>query len=55
MARKLTIGAAQLGPIAKNEGRAAVVERMLTLLRKAAARECKLVVFPELALSLIHI
>ena len=51
MARNLTIGAAQLGPIAKNEGRAAVVERMLTLLRKAAARECKLVVFPELALT----
>ena len=51
MARTLKIGAAQLGPIAKGEGRSAVVERLLILLRQAAARDCKLVVFPELALT----
>ena len=51
MARTLNIGAAQLGPIAKGEGRSAVVERLLILLRQAAARDCKLVVFPELALT----
>ena len=51
MARTLNIGAAQLGPIAKGESRSAVIERLLILLRQAAARDCKLVVFPELALT----
>ncbi|MCG8511371.1 MAG: N-carbamoyl-D-amino-acid hydrolase [Rhodospirillales bacterium] len=51
MTRSLMIGAAQLGPIAKEEGREAVVERLLALLRQAAARDCKLLVFPELALT----
>ncbi len=51
MARVLTVGAAQLGPIARNEPRGAVVERLLTLMRKAHARGCGLVVYPELALT----
>ncbi len=49
--RLLTVGAAQLGPIAKDESREAVVERLLVLLRDGAARGCELVVFPELALT----
>jgi predicted amidohydrolase len=51
MSRILTIGAAQMGPIARNDSRAAVVDRMVALLDRAAARGCNLVVFPELALT----
>jgi len=51
MARTLTIGAAQLGPIARSEGRGEVVKRLLVLLAQAQARGCELVVFPELALT----
>ena len=49
--REIVIGAAQLGPIQRAEGRAVVVARMLALLEDAAARGCALVVFPELALT----
>jgi len=49
--RNLTIGAAQLGPIQKAEGRQEVVARMLALLDEAAGRGCDLVVYPELALT----
>jgi N-carbamoyl-D-amino-acid hydrolase len=51
MARVLTLGAAQLGPIARSESRADVVKRLLALLAQAHARGCELVVFPELALT----
>jgi len=51
MSRILTIGAAQMGPIARGDSRAAVVDRMVALLDRAAARGCTLVVFPELALT----
>jgi predicted amidohydrolase len=51
MSRILTIGAAQMGPIARGDSRAAVVDRMVALLDRAAARGCSLVVFPELALT----
>ena len=51
MARIVTVGAAQLGPIARSETRAQVVERMLALMREAARHGCDLVVFPELALT----
>ncbi len=51
MARVLTVGAAQLGPIARDEPRSRVVERMLALLEQADAKGCKLVVYPELALT----
>ncbi|HEY2995780.1 MAG TPA: N-carbamoyl-D-amino-acid hydrolase [Methylomirabilota bacterium] len=47
----MTVGAAQLGPIARDENRAAVVMRMIMLLREARQRDCDLVVFPELALT----
>ncbi|MDQ1424680.1 MAG: N-carbamoyl-D-amino-acid hydrolase [Acidimicrobiaceae bacterium] len=51
MSRFLTIGAAQLGPVNRDEPRERVVERMLVLLRGAKAHGCELVVFPELALT----
>jgi N-carbamoyl-D-amino-acid hydrolase len=51
MSRILTIGAAQMGPIARGDSRAAVVDRMVALLDRAAAHSCSLVVFPELALT----
>ncbi len=49
--REVRIGAAQLGPIAKDETRKEVVERLLDLLRQADQANCELVVFPELALT----
>lgn len=51
MARKLNVGVAQLGPIARGESRAAVTQRLIDLLIRAEARGCKLVVYPELALT----
>ncbi len=51
MARVITVGAAQLGPIQRAEGRAAVVERLIALMHRAHAKGCELVVFPELALT----
>lgn len=50
-ARVVTVGAAQLGPIAKDEPRSQVVERLLDLLTQGATANCDLVVFPELALT----
>ena len=49
--RELVVGAAQLGPIARDEPRESAVARMIVLLEDAAARGCRLVVFPELALT----
>jgi predicted amidohydrolase len=51
MSRILTVGAAQLGPIARSETRPQVVERLVALLRRAAGHRCRLVVFPEAALT----
>ena len=51
MARIVTVAAAQLGPIQRDDSRASCVERMITLLQQAAQAECDLVVFPELALT----
>ena len=49
--RVLRVGAAQLGPIARDESRAAVVDRLLALLDQAADRGVELIVYPELALT----
>jgi len=49
--RLVTVAAAQLGPIARDDGRPAVVERLIALLHGAAGRGADLVVFPELALT----
>jgi hypothetical protein len=49
--RALVVGAAQLGPVARSDTRADAVERCLALLQRAAAMGCRLVVYPELALT----
>ncbi len=51
MKRIITVGAAQLGPIQKSEGREVAVGRMIRLMERAHARGVELVVFPELALT----
>jgi predicted amidohydrolase len=51
MTRELVVAAAQLGPIARAEPRAAVVARMIALLERAHRQGAGLVVFPELALT----
>ena len=51
MDRHVTVGAAQMGPIGRDESRKEAVERLLALLNEAADRGCELVVFPELALT----
>jgi predicted amidohydrolase len=51
MSRLITVGAAQLGPIARADTRTEVVTRMVALMRQAHAMGCALVVFPELALT----
>jgi N-carbamoyl-D-amino-acid hydrolase len=51
MARTLVVAAAQVGPIARAETRAEVVDRLIGLLHGAHAQGAQLVVFPELALT----
>ncbi len=51
MSRVVTVAAAQLGPVGRDEPRSSVLARLLALLREAAAEGCELVVFPELALT----
>lgn len=49
--RNVRVGAAQMGPIQKAEGRQEVVARMLALFDRAADAGCDLVVYPELTLT----
>jgi predicted amidohydrolase len=51
MTRELTVAAAQLGPVARSDSRADVVERLIAMLRDGAAQGAELVAFPELALT----
>lgn len=51
MARYITIGAAQFGPVHRSESRRDVVKRLLALLREGHARGCDLIVFTEVALT----
>src|SRR6056297_2924463 len=51
MARELILGAAQLGAIQRADGKKAVVDRLIALMREAAARGANLIVYPELALT----
>ncbi len=51
MSRKVIVGAAQLGPIARQDTRRQAVYRMIELMRQAHGRGVTLVVFPELALT----
>ena len=51
MSRLLTLAAAQMGPIARDETRESAVRRMIDMLEEARGRGADLVVFPELALT----
>ena len=51
MTRSFIAAVAQLGPIARAEPRASAVSRMMAMMREAAERGARLVVFPELALT----
>ena len=51
MTRNIVIGAAQLGPIGRDESRASAVARMISLMTEAKSRGVELIVFPELALT----
>jgi predicted amidohydrolase len=51
MTRIVTVGAAQLGPIARSDTRTQVVQRLLALMQQAKSHGCDLVVYPELALT----
>ena len=49
--RIMTVAAAQMGPIARDESRQAVVARLIDMLRQAKDRGADLVVYPELCLT----
>jgi len=51
VARFVNVAIGQLGPIAKNEPRSAVVARLAALMRQAHAQGSDLIVYPELALT----
>ena len=51
MARVVTVGAAQMGPVQKAEGRVEVVARMVALMDQAHDKGVDLIVFTELALT----
>ncbi len=51
MPRTITVGAAQLGPIARKDSRKQVVGRLLELMREAHSFRCDLIAYPELALT----
>lgn len=49
--RTMIVASAQMGPIARSETRTQCVARLSEMMKEAAARGAKLVVFPELALT----
>ena len=51
MPRMLRVAAAQMGPIAREESRAAAVERLVAMLHRAHGFGAQLVVYPEMALT----
>lgn len=51
MTRHLIGAAAQMGPISRAESRESCVRRMSEMMRDAAAKGARFVVFPELALT----
>ena len=51
MSRRLNAAVAQLGPIHLADSRAAVVKRLMAMMREAHGRGARFVVFPELALT----
>ena len=51
MSRLITVAAAQLGPIEREDSKTSVVKRMLEMMRHAHGRGARLVVYPEMALT----
>ncbi|MBC8289134.1 MAG: N-carbamoyl-D-amino-acid hydrolase [Planctomycetes bacterium] len=51
MPRWLTVGAAQSGPISRDESRSDVVDRLIVLLQEAHRQGCQVVAFTEVALT----
>ena len=51
MARYITVGAAQFGPVPRDQTREQVVQRLLDLMRQAHGRGCDVVVYTEVALT----
>ena len=51
MGRFITVGAAQLGPIGRQESRYSVINRLIDLMKQAKSMGCNLIVYPELALT----
>ena len=51
MSRVVTIAAAQMGPIARSENRAAVVRRLIDLMRQAKAMGAEVVAYPEATIT----
>ena len=51
MSRIVTVGAAQVGPIARVGNARQVVQRLIALMRQAKAAGCDIVVYPELTLT----
>ena len=51
MARRITVGAGQMGPISADETKAKVVERLISMVQEAAEQGVDLLVYPELALT----
>lgn len=49
--QRFGLAVAQMGPVHLADSRSAVVRRLLEMLREAASRGARLVVFPELALT----
>lgn len=51
MKRLVKVAAAQMGPVARSDTREMTVRRLIEMLREAAAYGCRVVVFPEMALT----
>lgn len=51
MSRWLTVGAAQSGPVSRDESRSEVVDRLIALLREGHRQGCQVVAFTEVALT----
>ena len=51
MSRKLRVAAAQLGPIQLADSKPSVMRRLLSLMDEAHATGCRVIVYPELALT----
>ena len=51
MIRKYVVSSAQMGPISRQDTRQDCVNRMLEMMKEAAAKGSRFIVFPELALT----